>query len=223
LTGILAGINALAIVFFFPETQYYRKYNVATITEASLTHESAQNDAKETSSASGSDTEIAPQFTSPPKKTFLQELSPRPHLNPNFSYIHLFLRPWPTVLYPATIFAFITFSTSLAWFICMLNTSAAVFQAPPYSMSTGINGLINISSIIGIAVFCYTGGALTDKIAEWAARRNNGVYEPEARLLALVFPFVFIPVGLIMYIPSSRSPAQCPEMRICQWGSSDWR
>jgi hypothetical protein len=206
LTGILAGVNALAIFFFFPETQYIRKYTVAaaatttTTTDSTAVPTEGSQDGKElSSSTTGSDTEISPTTTSPPKRTFLQELNPWSGVNPSASYIHLVLRPWPTVLYPAAIFSFLTFSTTLAWFICMLNTSAAVFQAPPYLMSTGINGLINISSIVGIVVFCYLGGALTDKIAEWAARRNNGVYEPEARLLALVFPFVFIPVGLIMY------------------------
>ena len=158
-------------------------------------------DGKENSTTAGSDTEIATPSQSPAKLTFLQQLRPWSGINPHASYIHLFLRPWPLVLYPATIFSFLTFSTTLGWYVCMLNTSAAVFQAPPYLMSTGINGLINVSSIIGILIFCYLGGALTDKIAEWAARRNNGVYEPEARLLALVFPFVFIPVGLIMYLP----------------------
>lgn len=206
MTGIVAGINALSIFFFFPETQYYRKFNVAAADQSVASTTEGSQDGKEipgpTEEAS-SDTEIAPTTTTPPKRTFLQELNPWSGLNPNASYLHLFFSPWPTILYPAAIFSFLTFSTTLAWFVCLLNTSAAVFQAPPYLMSTGINGLINISSIIGIAVFCYLGGALTDKIAEWAARRNNGVYEPEARLLALVFPFVLVPVGLIMYPPSS--------------------
>jgi hypothetical protein len=192
-------VNALAIFFFFPETQYSRKYNVATVSADSPTTTEGSQDGKENSTTeNNSDTEIA-VTPSPAKLTFLQQLRPFSRVNPHSSYIHLFLRPWPLVLYPATIFSFLTFSTTLGWYVCMLNTSAAVFQAPPYLMSTGINGLINVSSIIGILIFCYLGGALTDKIAEWAARRNNGVYEPEARLLALVFPFVFIPVGLIMY------------------------
>jgi len=192
-------VNALSIFFFFPETQYSRKYNVATVSPHPPPTQDSQ-DGKE-NSTNNSDTEIATPSQSPAKLTFLQQLRPWSGRNPHASYIHLFLRPWPLVLYPATIFSFLTFSTTLGWYVCMLNTSAAVFQAPPYLMSTGINGLINVSSIIGILIFCYLGGALTDKIAEWAARRNNGVYEPEARLLALVFPFVFIPVGLIMYLP----------------------
>lgn len=68
-------------------------------------------------------------------------------------------------------------------------------------MSPGINGLINVPAMIGIAVGSYCGGGLTDLLAERSARKNNGVYEPEARLVALILPFFFVPIGLLMYSP----------------------
>jgi len=66
-------------------------------------------------------------------------------------------------------------------------------------MSIGISGLYNIPAIIGICIGGFIGGALTDWIAERMARRNNGVFEPESRLIALVIPFFLEPIGLIMY------------------------
>jgi len=66
-------------------------------------------------------------------------------------------------------------------------------------MSVGVSGLYNIPAIIGICIGGYLGGAFTDYIAEKAARRNNGVFEPESRLLALAIPFFLEPIGLIMY------------------------
>lgn len=65
-------------------------------------------------------------------------------------------------------------------------------------MSPAINGLINIPGLIGNLLGSYCGGALTDKFAEWSARRNNGIFEPEARLTALIIPFFIVPAGILM-------------------------
>jgi hypothetical protein len=72
-------------------------------------------------------------------------------------------------------------------------------------MSAATNGLINIPSFIGNFIGSYCGGGLTDRIAEWQARRNNGIYEPEARLTALIIPFILVPAGLLMYGISLRN------------------
>ena len=136
-----------------------------------------------------------------PKKTFLQELSIRPTINQNASYIHLILRPWPLILYPAIFFAFLSFSTTLAWVVCYVDTYASVYQAPPYLMNIGVSGLYNVPGIIGILIGSYIGGAFTDWIAQKTARKNNGIFEPESRLLALVVPFFLVPVGLLMHLP----------------------
>lgn len=103
------------------------------------------------------------------------------------------------ILYPATMFGFLSYSAALAWLLCVVNTNASIFQAPPYNFSPGINGLINIPGTIGVLAGSFCGGVLTDKFAEWMARRNNGVYEPETRLMTLIIPFFVVPIGLLMY------------------------
>jgi hypothetical protein len=192
-----------------PETAYYRNY--VTGLESSNSS-SGDREVGQDTSATNLDTETGKEISaklnespngsssSPSKKTFIQEIKPWSRLNPDANILQLFFRPWPTILYPAAFFSFITFSTTLAWFICALNTNASIFQAPPYLMKPGINGLINIPALIGIAFGSYCGGGLTDRLAERSARKNNGVYEPEARLIALVLPFILVPVGLLMYL-----------------------
>jgi len=133
------------------------------------------------------------------KKSFLQELKPYSTIDRSKNYFLLLFRPIPIILYPATIFSFLTFASTLGFLIAALTTSAAVFQSPPYNMSPAINGLINIPSFIGNVLGSYCGGGLTDVIAEKAARRNNGIFEPEARLIALILPFFIVPAGLLMY------------------------
>jgi len=200
LSGILAGFSAFSVLLFFPEIQYRRKS--ATGQEAVMSGD-PQTD-------SGPGEKDAPQvheptdtasseISLPRKKTFLQELKPWSPLNTETSYWRLVLRPWPMLVYPATLYSFLTFAAVLGWLLCILTTYASVFQAPPYNMSPGISSLINIASIIGAFIGGYAGGGLTDKIAEWQARRNNGIFEPEARLVALVIPFFAVPLGTLMY------------------------
>lgn len=102
------------------------------------------------------------------------------------------------VVYPAAVFGFLTYASGVGWILCATNTNASVFQHPPYNMTPAINGLIGIAGFIGIALGAYCGGGLTDKFAEWRARKNNGVFEPETRLAALVIPFFVVPFGLLM-------------------------
>jgi MFS family permease len=180
------GITAVAIFLFFPETQYERVY-FPTVAEDSSSSEKQE--------ASEEAVERPPL---PPKRTFLQELKPWSKINKKENYFILLLRPWPMICYPATIYAFMAFSTTLAWQVSILTTYASIFQLPPYNMSTGISSLINICAIIGPLIGGYVGGWLTDQIAEWQARRNNGVYEPEARLLSLIPSFFIVPLGTLM-------------------------
>ena len=102
------------------------------------------------------------------------------------------------IVYPATVYSYLTFSAQLALYICIYATYASVFQLPPYSMNTGVSGLINIASSIGTFVGAYCGGGLTDTFIKYWARRNNGIFEPEMRLVAMIMPFFLVPVGLLM-------------------------
>ena len=183
-------MNFIAIFLLFPETQYYRTYDTGI--QAETVNQSSETTDKDVAIATDAPTK---------KKSFLQDLNIIPKLNPNASYIHLLLRPFPLIVYPAIFFAFLAFSTTLAWVVCYVDTAASVYQAPPYLMNIGVSGLYNVPAIIGIIIGSYVGGALTDLIAERMARRNNGVFEPESRLIALIIPFFLEPVGLIMFFP----------------------
>jgi hypothetical protein len=185
---IFSGVSIVMIFFFFPETRFLRDDVTNFEPEPPSIIESK-----------GESTTIEVQEQSIPRKhTFLEELKPWSGVTPGVSYLHLLLRPWPMIVYPATIFSFLVYSSTLSWMICVLDTSSTVFQSPPYSMSAGINSLINVPANIGILVGAYCGGGLTDKFVEWRARKNNGVFEPETRLIALILPFFVVPAGVLM-------------------------
>jgi hypothetical protein len=190
--SIVTGLGAISILLFFPETQYNRK--LITGIESDSASEGGEV-AEKGSDAPAVQEQLAPSN----KRTFLQELSPWSGINHEQNFWKLLFRPLPMIVYPATIFGFLSYSATLAWFLCILDTNASIFQAPPYNMSPGVNSLINIANIIGVLLGAYAGGGLTDKFCEWRARKNNGVFEPETRLVALILPFFAVPIGLLMY------------------------
>jgi MFS family permease len=67
-------------------------------------------------------------------------------------------------------------------------------------MSPGINSLIKVPGLIGSLLGSLYSGLLTDRYAQWCARKHNGNFEPETCLVALVLPFFFVPIGLLMFL-----------------------
>ena len=89
---------------------------------------------------------------SPARKTFLQELKLWSKINPDSSYIHLLLRPWSLIIYPAVFFGFLAISTTLAWVVCYVDTATSVYQSPPHLMNIGISGLyLSLGFSLGLA------------------------------------------------------------------------
>jgi hypothetical protein len=188
--SIVLGIDAVAIFFFFPETQYTR----AKVEPRST----SPQEKSETEAAVDEIPSVESQEVTLSKKSYLQQLKPFSKINREENYLVLLLRPIPVILYPATIFTTLALASSLGWFLAALSTNASIFQAPPYNFSPSINGLINIPGLIGNALGAIWGGALTDKFVEWQARRNGGIFEPEQRLVALILPFFVLPAGILM-------------------------
>lgn len=186
ITSILGAVGFLGFVFLFPETLYLRS-GVGQSETSSVSSDRPEKVQDETAEVMV------------PRKTYLQQLNPWSGITPNANLLNLFFRPFPLVLYPAVFYAFISFATILGWSVCVTSTNANIFQHPPYNMSPGINSLIKLPGLIGVALGSFYAGALSDKYAEWYARKHNGVFEPETRLPALIAPFFIVPGGLLMY------------------------
>jgi hypothetical protein len=196
--AIAAGINAVFIFFFFPETQYFRTPSVNdeqrnSVTSANEKEISTVEDERTTS------TPLSETLSPQRKRSYLQELKPWSKINPNTNYLNLLLRPWPLIVYPALIYSFLAYAAILGSGTGIINTNAAIYQNAPYHMTPGINSLIKIATFIGVTLGVYFGGSLTDRYVAWRARRNNGIFEPETRLEGLIVPLFIVPAGLIMY------------------------
>ncbi len=54
-------------------------------------------------------------------------------------------------------------------------------------------------NLIGAIIGCLAGGTLTDIVAASISKRRGGFFRPEFRLWCLIVPFLFGPVGLLMW------------------------
>ncbi len=188
-----------------PETRYYRDENQNIAQSAGSAGAStsdvvsagaepkAADQAKEVESAvSAARIEI-------PKKTWAQELSLWSGVPPDTNLAKMFLRPFPMFVYPCVVYSFLGYAVSLVVVVAVNILNSFVLQAPPYSWSPSINGLINIPGLIGNILGAYAGGWLVDVFCDWRARKNHGVFEPESRLYLLILPLLITGAGCLVF------------------------
>ncbi|KAE9972770.1 hypothetical protein EG328_004817 [Venturia inaequalis] len=209
---IFTSINFIAVLLFVPETQYNRDISksLGSETSAGSVQTSDPNLAssselvKVEKSPGGKEAEVASQTDAHPalqipKKTWLQEMSLWNELPKDTNLWEMFIRPLPLIVYPAVMFSFLTYAVSLAWVVAINILNSFILQAPPYNWKPSINGLINIPALLGNLLGSVTGGWLVDKYSDWRARKNNGVFKPESRLVLLIIPALIVPAGCILF------------------------
>jgi hypothetical protein len=185
----VSAVIFFGIIFFLPETQYARSSPSAQSSHVTERKDSAVSEKSQSS-------------TIPIKKPYLQELKPWSGINPNghkAGFPFLFLRGWPLIVYPAVLYSTVVFGLAVSSILIAIGTSPNVFQAPPYNMTAGIQSCIFIAMLIGAFLGAIWGGYGTDLISKYRASRNNGVFEPESRLLLMLVPTLLVPSGLLMY------------------------
>lgn len=208
---IFTAINFFTVLLFVPETRYFRdeNQNVAASNNnstASLPSEESPGFGTTDSNKRGSVHDLtkelpaAPATNTPiPKKTWRQEMSLWSGIAPNTNLPKMFIRPFPMFVYPSVIYAFLGYAVSLVVTVSVNILNSFVLQAPPYSWSPLINGLINIPGLIGNICGAYAGGWMVDVFCDWRTRRNKGLFEPENRLWLLVLPMVITGAGCLVF------------------------
>lgn len=118
----------------------------------------------------------------------------QPNAHPWQSIIRDLWIPWKLFAFPIVEFASFVVSWSCSSFLTINLTQSQVFSEPPYNFSSQTIGFTNFAIFAGALIGLATGGPLSDWVAAKLTARNNGVREPEMRLVAM------IPYMLIMYL-----------------------
>lgn len=138
-----------------------------------------------------------------PMKTYWQRLaitttsSSRKGRNSFFRHLYqpfVLLLTIPAIAYTALVYGILVGLGDV-----MSTTLSTFMTQPPYNFTSDKIGLMNLPIIIGITIGTLVGGPISDWIILYFSRRNNGIYEPEYRLWAMI-PFVpFIPAGAVIF------------------------
>lgn len=95
--------------------------------------------------------------------------------------------PFTLVRFHSIVFAGLLVGGSLSWFNVVNGTLALILAGQPYNLSANMIGIFCISCVIGVTIGCFLSGWLSDQLSTRLARRNNGIREPEHRLVSIDF------------------------------------
>ncbi len=222
LVAIFTAVCLPIMVFFVPEVAYRRSPSLNTdmaSTEDVTTFESiapasrtsgSQEDIPEKGSPS-QETEVHQKMGIPygnadtPKRTYMQELMPFSGRKSEEPFWKLLLRPFPLFFHPGILWACIIQGSLIGWTVFIGVILAAVFLGPPLFWDEVNTGYAYTGAFIGAVLGFLVAGGLADWSAKWLTAKNNGIYEPEFRMVLVIPQMIFGCLGLYLFgITSSK-------------------
>ncbi|KAF2997883.1 hypothetical protein E8E13_003802 [Curvularia kusanoi] len=129
------------------------------------------------------------------------------------------MRPLALLRHPVAIWSCLMWSIIFTWVIILGAVADQVFAAPPYNMEPSQVGiLIGVAPLIGSAIGTIFAGWMSDLVANFLSARNNGVFEPEYRLTAMIPCLIGVAVGafgLGVAIQEGLAPIVCGVFLAC--------
>ena len=176
--AILFGLAMFGIILFVPETSYRRNRPLSHLQHKFAT-EHKEKDIEHVSST----IDTTSQFQKMSYKQSLRAYTGRYTLAP---FWRIFIRPLIVFFYPAVLWAFLIYGTTLTWIVVFSVVNASIFTAPPYNFSVSETGLISLSPFLLTIIGELVSGPLNDWICLKLTERNRGIYEPEFRLVLII-------------------------------------
>ncbi|KAF5375213.1 hypothetical protein D9758_000497 [Tetrapyrgos nigripes] len=186
--SIPLGITMFLVFFFVPETSYRRPHPTASEMSKRSSSDEAMAQSSRTSEnneKSNIEERQSPAATvgdaNSGNQTFLSQLKLWHGTFSDDSLFKIFLRPFPFVLSPVTVYIFLVHGMQTVWLSLLPICSSTIFTIE-YGFNASQIGLTNLGGIVGIVLAAAVTGPLTDWGTIWLARHNKGIYEPEFRI-----------------------------------------
>ncbi|ORY08773.1 major facilitator superfamily domain-containing protein [Clohesyomyces aquaticus] len=110
----------------------------------------------------------------------------------------VFLRPFVLFSYPSIAWAAGLYALSIGWLIVISESVSLIYRnKETYNFTSLQTGLVYISPFIGSILGTIGGGEVSDAIIKFMAKKNNGIYEPEFRLMMAVPVAITTVMGLM--------------------------
>jgi len=201
LLAIFMGVGFLALFFFVPETAYRR----ATALNTDMTADQMPSTASSTSPAESlnNDEKHLHSTTAPPatvtaqtRDSYIKQLLPVNGRKSSISYFKLLLRPFPLYLQPAVFWGCLMQGVIIGWTVMVGVILSLIFLSPPLFFTEEQAGKMYTAAFIGAMIGLVLSGIYTELTTRWLTRLNNGIYEPEYRILLALPTLVFTATGL---------------------------
>lgn len=191
LVAIFCSVCLIAIILWCPETAYVRDAALNT----DIVHRSTSDveASKEVAQPYGRE---PVQASVPPRKTFVQQLALFDGRKTNEFFPKLLFRPLPLFAQPAFLWACLIQGTMIGWTVFIGVILAALFLGPPLFWTEVPTGYAYTGPFVGAVFGFLISGALSDWSAKYMTKLNDGVYEPEFRIVLVIPQLIFGCMGL---------------------------
>jgi hypothetical protein len=137
-------------------------------------------------------------YRSAPPKTYWEGLRPWAGRLSRDNWFKVATRPFILFAYPAILWSAVVYSLSIGWLIVLSESVSTIYKSKDtYHFTSLQTGLVYLSPFIGGVLGTAVAGKLSDVIVRFMARRNDGVYEPEFRLVMGIPVAISTTIGLM--------------------------
>jgi hypothetical protein len=137
-------------------------------------------------------------YRSAPPKSYVQSLRPYHGRLTTDKWIKVMTRPFILFAYPAVLWSSLVYSLAVGWLIVLSESVAHIYQdRESYNFTSLQVGLVYISPFVGGVLGTAVAGKFSDLIVRYMARKNDGVYEPEFRLVMAIPITISTVIGLM--------------------------
>ncbi|KAF1941881.1 MFS transporter-like protein [Clathrospora elynae] len=214
--ALFMGVMVPFIVLFAPETAFRRETRFDIDTMGNLVVVAA-GDARlldavvvdeETTTTPGTSEragtsiekplEMSFEDTAPPHNvTLLDSLMPFNGRKSDDGYLHLLLRPFPIFFHPGILWSCLIQGTLIGFTVLIGIVLAGIMLGPPLWFGEVQTGYMYTGAFLGALIGFALAGIISDPSASFLTRINNGIYEPEFRMVLVIPQVIFGGAGLI--------------------------
>jgi hypothetical protein len=127
----------------------------------------------------------------------------------NENPLKILLRPFPLMLHPAVLWGSLTQGTLIVFLVALFSVIAELFEGPPHFYSISKVGYFYVGPFIGgmigfaIGSLFYFKLTLAGLLSDWLCTKftkwNNRIFEPEFRIVLVVFQLISAAIGLFPF------------------------
>ncbi|ORY05272.1 major facilitator superfamily domain-containing protein [Clohesyomyces aquaticus] len=137
-------------------------------------------------------------YRAAPPKSYVQSLRPWNGLLVKDRWHRVMIRPFILFAYPAVLWSSMVYAFAVGWLIVLSESVSVVYRnRESYNFTSLQVGLVYISPFIGGVLGTAVAGKISDIIVRFMAKKNDGVYEPEFRLVMSIPIALSTSIGLM--------------------------